>query len=61
MRLIGIVPPDGTVASHSSPPRRTEKRVIELLPALTAYRSSPSSTIAPCEPRPPPVPVPPVG
>jgi hypothetical protein len=36
VRLIGITPPEETVASGSSPLRRTAKREIELLPAFTA-------------------------
>src|SRR5580765_8250667 len=61
--LIGNVPADGTVVFSSSPPPRISNHEIELLPALTANRSRrlSLSTTAPCEPSPPPLPVPPVG
>src|SRR5581483_3961901 len=62
VRLIGRSPPEETVSSRSSPPGRTAKSEIESLPALTAKsrRPSPERTTAPCEPRPAPLPSPPV-
>ena len=59
--LIGVTPPDGTVASSCRPLRRMRKALIDPLAALTANSSSPDTTMDPCEPRPAPVPVPPVG
>src|SRR5947208_1833984 len=63
VRLIGRTPPEATVAWSSRPPGRTEKSETELLPALTAKscRLSLLRAMAPCEPSPAPVPVPPVG
>src|SRR5439155_4684274 len=62
VRLIGMSPPESTVRIFVSvsPSDETANDVTSSLPALTAYKRSPWSTMAPWLPSPAPVPVPPV-
>src|SRR6266702_7026691 len=59
---MGRGPPDGIRLVRERPAGLTRKMETSLLPALTANSQRPLSlrTSAPCEPRPLPVPVPPV-
>src|SRR3989449_7364626 len=59
---MGCTPPDGIRLVRARPAGLTRKMETSLLPALTANSQRPSAlkTTAPCDPRPLPVPVPPV-
>src|SRR2546422_1825890 len=59
---MGCTPPDGIRLVRARPAGLTRKMETSLLPALTANSQRPSTlkTTAPCDPRPLPVPVPPV-
>src|SRR5215467_7162423 len=60
--LTGVFPPEGVLLRQPSPPGSTANTVTSLVPALTAssHRWLAVSESAACEPRPAPVPAPPV-